>query len=161
MKRWPIITPERAETIKARYPTMTIEQVEDLAAEWGVTPTAIRVVANRSGIFKNCDVLLRNKSFGQRRRGLEQPVRPAPVKPSIASIVARVAEAHGVPVTQIRGDSRSVSIVNARREAMYLAYQTGAFSMPQVGHFFSRDHTTVLHAIRRYEAILAAEKAAA
>jgi chromosomal replication initiator protein len=68
---------------------------------------------------------------------------------TIATIVMAVARETGIPRREIVSDNRSFPVAHARQEAMRRAYATGKFSLPQIGKFFGRDHTTVLHGIRR------------
>jgi chromosomal replication initiation ATPase DnaA len=46
--------------------------------------------------------------------------------------------------------SRSREIVEARNEAFYHSQKLGK-SLPQIGRFYARDHTTVLNGIRRHK----------
>ena len=80
---------------------------------------------------------------------------------SIKRILAHVAEKHGFEPEALTGKSKVHRVSVARQEAMWLAYQERwpygrrVYSLPQIGAFFGdRDHTTVLHAIRRHEARL-------
>jgi chromosomal replication initiator protein len=85
----------------------------------------------------------------------------------ISQIISETAERHGYSVKEMTGPARYASLCRARFEAMWLAYQvkrpdgTRLYSLPQIGRAFGRDHTTVINAIRRHEAFLAAEKVAA
>ncbi len=56
---------------------------------------------------------------------------------------------HGISVREIMSPSRGRPVVAARYEAMALVYQHSQLSLPQVGRLFKRDHTTVLHALRK------------
>ena len=62
-------------------------------------------------------------------------------------IVGMVADATGVD-PQV--DARIPAIVTARQVAMALMVQAG-LSTPKVGAFFGRDHSTVIHGVRRAE----------
>ncbi len=64
-------------------------------------------------------------------------------------IVEETAAAHGVTVAEMMGPRRIRRIAHARQEAMATIYAETKFSYPQVGEFFGRDHTTVIHAVRR------------
>lgn len=81
----------------------------------------------------------------------------APVRETMASIAARVAVAHGYTLKDLHGPRRHRLLAYARFEAMWLMRQLrtldGAYrySLTQIGNFFDRDHTTVLHALNRYE----------
>ena len=71
-------------------------------------------------------------------------------------ILSEVADKHGMPPTVFRSKSRDAAYVLCRQEAAYrLKYELN-FSLSQIGRLMGhRDHTTVLHAIRRYEKNLA------
>ena len=68
-------------------------------------------------------------------------------------IIDHVARKHGVSVREILNHNRIPNVVAARQEAMRLVYSTG-LKLGQVGIIFGRDHSTVLHGIRRAEARL-------
>lgn len=99
-------------------------------------------------------------------RGLLRPVpAPNPVEiednPAIqcaalsaarmSDIAARVALLHEITVAELRGTSRQVRYAHPRQEAMLIMHEAG-YSMPRIGRFFHRDHTTVLHGIRAAKA---------
>ena len=45
-------------------------------------------------------------------------------------------------------------IASARQIAMYLAKQLTSRSLPEIGRKFDRDHTTVMHAVRKVEELI-------
>jgi chromosomal replication initiator protein len=59
-------------------------------------------------------------------------------------IAERVAERYRVPVKMLCGPSRVKNVAWARQVAMSVARSAG-FSFPQIGAFFGRDHSTVMH----------------
>ena len=67
------------------------------------------------------------------------------------NIIEQVAQKHSVSAREILNYSRIPNTVAARQEAMRLVYSTG-LKLGQVGLIFGRDHSTVLHGIRRAEA---------
>lgn len=70
-------------------------------------------------------------------------------------IVDEVCAKHGVTRAEIMGIRRALKLVAARQEAMYRMSRETSFSLPQIGkRLGGRDHTTVLHGIRRHEAVL-------
>lgn len=73
--------------------------------------------------------------------------------PSWRFLLALSALKHGVLQREVLGRSRQVHIVAARYEAMALTYQHTQASMPKVGRHFNRDHTTVLHGLRKRGAV--------
>jgi chromosomal replication initiator protein len=55
---------------------------------------------------------------------------------------------------------RSRIVARPRQVAMYLSKQLTAHSLPEIGRKFGgRDHTTVMHACRRIEELLASDRA--
>lgn len=67
---------------------------------------------------------------------------------SVEAFVDRAAEQAGVPRAMITGHGRAAAVVAARADQMLAAYEAG-FSSLQIGRAFSKDHTTVLAAIKR------------
>lgn len=68
-------------------------------------------------------------------------------------IIKAVALKHNVQVAAIMGPSKSGRIVAIRHEAMVRVYQARPdLSLPQIGKLFDRDHTSVLHALRKVRA---------
>jgi chromosomal replication initiator protein len=63
-------------------------------------------------------------------------------------IAAQVAERYRVPVKVLRGPSRVKNVAWARQVAMSVARAAG-FSFPQIGAYFGRDHSTVMHSCAR------------
>jgi len=75
--------------------------------------------------------------------------------PSWKRIVYEVATKHHITVAELIGGQRSSPIVAARHEAMYRMKTETAMNLPAIGRRLGgRDHTTVLHGVRRYEASL-------
>jgi hypothetical protein len=64
-------------------------------------------------------------------------------------LVAYAAAKYGVSSEEVLGNVRSRDIVLARQEAIYECYRHISMSLPALGRRFGRDHTTILHSIRR------------
>lgn len=77
--------------------------------------------------------------------------------PSMADILAEVAEKHRLTVADLKGQSRVRSVAWARQEAMWLMRKEGRWSLPQIGRAIgNRNHATILFGVRRYGERLAA-----
>jgi chromosomal replication initiator protein len=72
-----------------------------------------------------------------------------------AAITQATSDIMGIPVEDICGPKRAAHIALARAVAIYVARDMTDQSLPQIGRYFGRDHSTVLHAIRRIEALSA------
>jgi chromosomal replication initiator protein len=68
---------------------------------------------------------------------------------SIDNIKKTVAEYFKIKVSDLDSPSRSRSVVRPRQIAMSLAKNLTNHSLPEIGHSFGRDHTTVLHACKK------------
>jgi len=66
----------------------------------------------------------------------------------IISDVQNIADDHGVTVEDIFGKRRHAPIARARQEA-FTALRWYGFSYPQIGRIFGRDHSTVIHGVRK------------
>lgn len=76
-------------------------------------------------------------------------------KPTIEEIQRVVARQYGVSYDDLIGARRTKDIVCPRQRAMYLAKALTQHSMVVIGQYFGgRDHTTVLHAIRKIEKLI-------
>ncbi len=73
---------------------------------------------------------------------------------TIEDIQKRVAEYYGIKISDMQSARRSQNVVRPRQVAMYLAKALTSRSLPEIGRKFGgRDHTTVLHAVRKVEEI--------
>ena len=77
-----------------------------------------------------------------------------PVK-TMKQIAAEVLQGFpGVTLDEIKGRHRAMLITVPRQLVMYeIARQLPSKSYPEIGRFFGRDHTTVLHAVRKMKAL--------
>jgi chromosomal replication initiator protein len=76
------------------------------------------------------------------------------VKTSIEDIQRRTAEFYKLEVRDFHSPQRARRVARPRQVAMYLARKLTTRSLPEIGRRFGgRDHTTVLHACRRIEAL--------
>lgn len=76
-----------------------------------------------------------------------------PTIPLIAKVVARRMQ---VKLVDMRGSARHANIIRARGMAICLSRRLTSASLQQIGEFFGgRDHSTVLHACRKTESLLA------
>ncbi len=85
--------------------------------------------------------------YGMLPKGEERDIR-------VQDIIAHVCEAYHVSKADMLSQRRSSDVVNPRQIAMYLSKTMTLKSLPEIGRIFGgRDHTTVLHAVRKIEAL--------
>ncbi len=77
-------------------------------------------------------------------------------KITIDEIQKKVTEHYNIRLSDMHSPRRSRSIARPRQVAMYLAKSITTRSLPEIGRKFGgRDHTTVIHAIKTIEEIMA------
>lgn len=64
-------------------------------------------------------------------------------------IVETIAAHYGVTAAGIRGSRRGAPLIEARQAAHSALWIETTMSLPQIGRMLNRDHTTILHSIRR------------
>jgi len=81
----------------------------------------------------------------------ERSARPI----SISTIQQEVCRFYGISKNELIGSKRAQSIVYPRQVAMYLARELTDYSLPRIGdEFGGRDHTTVMHANKKIQALM-------
>ena len=74
---------------------------------------------------------------------------------TIDEIQRKVAEHYNLRLTDMHSARRARNFARPRQVAMYLAKQLTARSLPEIGRKFGgRDHTTVMHAVRKVEELI-------
>jgi chromosomal replication initiator protein len=90
-------------------------------------------------------------------RDLVRPHEPKRVK--IEDIQRMVARHFNVSRSDMLSSRRTANVVRPRQIAMYLAKTLTLRSLPEIGRRFGgRDHTTVLHAVRKIETLAGNDK---
>ncbi|MBF0326221.1 chromosomal replication initiator protein DnaA [Magnetospirillum moscoviense] len=78
---------------------------------------------------------------------------------TIEEIQKRVAEHFNIKLAEMGSARRSRQVARPRQVAMYLAKQLTSRSLPEIGRKFGgRDHTTVMHAVKKVEELKASDQ---
>lgn len=95
----------------------------------------------------------------------------APIDPILFALFERdllglldaVCRAHHVTRAEVCSRNRSRSVANARHDLWWRLRNDGSlsFSYVEIGRLFARNHTTVLHGVRAWEAQMLAPSRAA
>ena len=84
------------------------------------------------------------------RNCLEGYLQVGAPQASIDSILEGVARFFNVKPSDLKGPRRTKQVVMPRQIAMYLARKNTGMSLPEIGRRFGgRDHTTVIHGVRK------------
>lgn len=78
----------------------------------------------------------------------------------ISDTVARVCKHFGVTQAELTGPKRHAHLAQARHVLAWLLRERG-FSFPAIGLCLQRDHTTIMHAVRKVDAERAKSEAVA
>lgn len=70
---------------------------------------------------------------------------------SLASICQAVCEHYDIREHELRGVRRHKRLAHARHIFCHLAYEYTNSTMSRIGHFLKRDHTTIIHALRKID----------
>lgn len=78
--------------------------------------------------------------------------------PTPSLIIAEVGRFYSIDEGTLRGTLKNKGTAEARQIAMYLIRKMTNLSLPDIGREFGRDHSTVIHSIRKVENALADSK---
>ena len=74
---------------------------------------------------------------------------------SVEMVQKEVVEFFNVSLHELKNKSRHKNIVVPRQIAMYLSRKLTGHSLPEIGAAFGgKDHTTILHAVKKVEEVL-------
>ncbi len=85
---------------------------------------------------------------------LKDMLRSFDKRTTIDEIQKKVAEHFNISVKEMQSSRRARTVARPRQIAMYLAKQLTCRSLPEIGRKFDRDHTTVMHAVRKVEELI-------
>lgn len=77
---------------------------------------------------------------------------------TIEEIQRKVAEHYNIRLSELIGPKRVRTLARPRQVAMYLAKELTSRSLPEIGRRFGgRDHTTIIHGVRKVEELVASD----
>jgi chromosomal replication initiator protein len=81
---------------------------------------------------------------------------------TVEDIQKKVAAHYNIRVADMHSPRRARPVARPRQVAMYLAKALTQHSLPEIGRKFGgRDHTTIIHGVRRIEALMASDRGVA
>ncbi|WP_291426341.1 chromosomal replication initiator protein DnaA [Deinococcus sp.] len=82
-------------------------------------------------------------------KALSNVFTPQEIKIEMMDVLRQVAAHYNMPPEVIRGSGRVREVVLPRQVAQYLIRDLTSHSLPEIGQFFGRDHSTVMHGISK------------
>ena len=106
-------------------------------------------------IVAHADVSKQEITLESTQEVLQDLLRAHDRRITIAEIQRKVAEHYNLRMADMHSARRARNVARPRQVAMYLAKQLTARSLPEIGRKFGgRDHTTVMHAVRKIEELI-------
>lgn len=106
-----------------------------------------RVVAHATLVGRNINIEMTTEVLRDLIRSNDRRI-------SIEEIQNKVAEHFDIKLSDLLSSKRSIDIARPRQIAMYLSKVLTTCSLPEIGRKFGgKDHTTVMHAVKKVESI--------
>ncbi|WP_323767687.1 chromosomal replication initiator protein DnaA [Antarctobacter sp.] len=146
------ILQSKVESYRAMHPGLVIDDgvLEFLAHR---ISTNVRVLEGAlTRLFAFASLVGKPINMDLVQDSLADVLRASERKVSIDEIQRKVAEHYNIRLSDMIGPKRVRNFARPRQVAMYLCKQLTSRSLPEIGRRFGgRDHTTVMHGVRRIE----------
>jgi len=146
----------KAEYYLAQYPGLVLADgvLEFLAHR---ISTNVRVLEGAlTRLFAFASLVGREITLDLTQDCLSDILRASDRKITVEEIQRKVAEHYNIRLSDMIGPKRPRNLARPRQVAMYLAKQLTSRSLPDIGRRFGgRDHTTILHGVKRIEELRA------
>ncbi|MFP4326928.1 MAG: chromosomal replication initiator protein DnaA [Paracoccaceae bacterium] len=146
------ILQSKVELNRAQYPDLELQQgvLEFLALR---ISTNVRVLEGAlTRLFAFASLVGRPIDMELTQDCLADVLRASERKITIEEIQRKVSEHYNIRLSDMIGPKRLRNFARPRQVAMYLCKQLTSRSLPEIGRRFGgRDHTTVMHGVRRIE----------
>ncbi len=146
------ILQQKVEAYAEQYPQLSIENgvLEFLSHR---ISTNVRVLEGAlMRLFAMASLVGRKIDMAMTQDCLADILRASERKVSIDEIQRRVAEHYNIRLSEMIGPTRVRTVARPRQIAMYLCKYMTTRSLPEIGRRFGgRDHTTIMHGVKRIE----------
>jgi len=130
-----------------------IEILEFLARK--ITSNVRELEGSLNRVIAYATLVGRSITLDMTREVLQDLIRAHNRQVTVDEIQHQTAEYFNIRRTDLLSNRRTHNIVRPRQIAMYLAKEMTRNSLPEIGrHFGGRDHTTVIHSIRKIDDLL-------
>ena len=143
---------QKVEQHRIQYPDLVLDDgvLEFLAQR---ISTNVRVLeGGLTRLFALASLVGREITLDMAKDSLADILRQSDRKVTMDEIMRKTCDYYNVRLSDMVSPKRSRNIARPRQMAMYLAKQLTSRSYPEIGkRFGNRDHTTVIHAVRKIE----------
>ena len=142
----------KVETQRKMYPTLSVEDgvLEFLAHR--ITSNVRVLEGALTRLFAFASLVGREINMELTQDCLADVLRSSERKVTVEEIQRKTSEHYNIRLSDMIGPKRLRSYARPRQVAMYLCKQLTSRSLPEIGRRFGgRDHTTVMHGVRRIE----------
>lgn len=146
------ILQNKVEAQRAMYPTLMVEDgvLEFLASR--ITSNVRVLEGALTRLFAFASLVGREINMELTQDCLADVLRSSERKVTVEEIQRKTSEHYNIRLSDMIGPKRLRSYARPRQVAMYLCKQLTSRSLPEIGRRFGgRDHTTVMHGVRRIE----------
>ncbi|WP_067951693.1 chromosomal replication initiator protein DnaA, partial [Sulfitobacter sp. HI0129] len=146
------ILQSKVETQRQSYPSLVIEDgiLEFLAHR--ITSNVRVLEGALTRLFAFASLVGREINMELTQDCLADVLRASERKVSVEEIQRKVSDHYNIRLSDMIGPKRLRSYARPRQVAMYLCKHMTSRSLPEIGRRFGgRDHTTVMHGVRRIE----------
>ena len=153
------ILQSKVERQKQQYPELSIDNnvLEFLALR---ISTNVRVLEGAlTRLFAFASLIGRHITLEVAQDCLADVLRASERKITVEEIQRKVSEHYNIRLSDMIGPKRLRTYARPRQIAMFLSKQLTSRSLPEIGRRFGgRDHTTVMHGVRRIEELRAQDR---
>ena len=156
------ILQSKTENFRAQYPGLQLAPgvLEFLAHR--ITSNVRVLEGALQRLFAFASLMGREITLDMTQECLADILRANDRKVSIEEIQRKVAEHYNIRLADMIGPKRVRTVARPRQIAMYLAKQMTSRSLPEIGRRFGgRDHTTIMHGVRKIEELRSADRSLA
>jgi len=146
------ILQSKAEAQKVHYPEVVLSEgvLEFIAHRISNNVRVLEGALTR--LFAFASLVGREVTLDVVQECLADMLRASDRKVTIDEIIRKVADHYNLRLTDILSPRRARSVARPRQVAMFLAKRLTSKSLPEIGRRFGgRDHTTVIHAVKKIE----------
>ncbi|MDF3605630.1 chromosomal replication initiator protein DnaA [Paracoccus sp. DMF-8] len=156
------ILQSKTEQFRATHPDLVMAPgvLEFLAAR--ITSNVRVLEGALQRLFAFASLMGREISLDMTQECLADILRSSDRKLTIEEIQRKVAEHYNIRLSDMIGPKRVRTVARPRQIAMYLSKQMTSRSLPEIGRRFGgRDHTTIMHGVRKIEELRGTDRSIA